>query len=372
MRLLKTLLLLSVFSACAAPGTLSPTSLPTPTPTGIPATPTLAATLAPPVTATPVPFFTVYGDKPIVPKGQPGTWDDRYTDPGAVVYYGGEFHMFRNGFRSFPGESQVGYVTSPDGYLWTKQGDEPVFRTKDVSYAQVAMYASSALVEDDGTWVIYFYTWDPNPFPSGGVIGRATANSPTGPWAADAEPVLQPGPDGAWDQNQVSAPHILKTTGGYIMYYSGADASGVPQIGMATSSDGIHWTKYNDEATTEASFVESDPVFQLGETGAWDSGTVHQPRVFQTADGWVMIYRGVERGSSGPTMKLGIATSSDGISWERSARNPVFEPSEVSGARQFYFANAVLLENTFFVFVEVGFGRITEIYLITHEGAIVP
>jgi predicted GH43/DUF377 family glycosyl hydrolase len=280
--------------------------------------------------------------------------------------------MFRNGFRAFPGESQVGYVTSPDGYTWTKQGDEPVFKTKDVPYAKVAMYASSALVEDDGTWVIYFYTWDSDSFPFSGVIGRATAQSPTGPWAAEAEPVLRPGPESAWDQNQLLAPHVLRTTEGYVMYYSGADEAGMQQIGMATSSDGIHWTKYNDEATTEASFVESDPVFQVGETGAWDSGTVHQPRVFQTPDGWVMIYRGTKRGAGGPTMQLGIASSSDGIHWERATQNPVFEPGEVRGSRQFYFTNAILLENTLFFFVEVGFGRITEIYLVTHEGEIAP
>lgn len=29
--------------------------------------------------------------------------------------------FFRNGFRGWPATVQVGYVTSPDGYTWTKQ-----------------------------------------------------------------------------------------------------------------------------------------------------------------------------------------------------------------------------------------------------------
>ena len=146
---------LLVLSACAAPATVVPTIIPT----EIPITPTSQATSTPQITATPVPFFTVYGDEPIVSKGQPGTWDDRFTDPGAVIYHDGMFHMFRNGFRGFPAESQVGYVTSSDGYTWTKQGDDPIIETKDVPYAKIAMYASSVLWED-GCWALFFYTWD--------------------------------------------------------------------------------------------------------------------------------------------------------------------------------------------------------------------
>src|SRR5215216_3585002 len=219
-----------LFAACTFAGTPAPIVV-SPTATIIPPTPTVS------ITSTPAPFFSVYGEEPIVSKGPGGSWDDRYTDPGAVLYYDGMFHMFRNGFRGFPAESQVGYVTSPDGYTWTKQGDEPIFKTSDVSYAKVAMYASSALVADDGTWVLYFYTWDSKANPSSSVIGRATAPSPTGPWVADAEPILKLGAKGEWDEQQVLAPHVLKTDAGYTMYYSGGNASGIQMIGMATSSD---------------------------------------------------------------------------------------------------------------------------------------
>ena len=135
-RILSLICLLIVLAGCAAPATPAPTSQPTPTLTGVPSTPTIAASPTPQITTTPVPYFTVYGDEPIVSKGQPGTWDDRFTDPGAVIYHDGMFHMFRNGFRSFPGKSQVGYVTSPDGYTWTKQGDDPVLKTSDVPYRE--------------------------------------------------------------------------------------------------------------------------------------------------------------------------------------------------------------------------------------------
>jgi predicted GH43/DUF377 family glycosyl hydrolase len=315
----------------------------------------------------------VYGDEPIVPKGQPGTWDDRFTDPGAVAYHDGMFHMFRNGFRDFPAESQVGYVTSTDGYTWTKQGDDPVLKTSDVPYAKIAMYASSVLWEG-GCWVLYFYTWDAISFPSSSMIGRTT-ECVIGPaiakWTTDPEPVLKPGAAGDWDEKQVLSPHVLKTDTGYIMYYSGVGASGTQQIGLATSSDGAHWTKYNDPATTDKPYVESDPVFQPGDKGTWDSAWVHQPRVFQTPEGWAMIYRGTSN-NRGSNMQLGLATSSDGIHWERFAGNPIFKPTDIKGARQFWFTNALFKDNVLYLFVEGDINQTTQIYLATHEGTLMP
>ena len=361
--------ILLILSACAAPAT----SIPTVIPSEISITPTSQLTSTPQITATPVPFFTMYGDKPIVPKGQPGTWNDRFTDPGAVIYHDGMFYMFRNGFRDFPAESQVGLVTSPDGYTWTKQGDDPIIQTKDIPYAKIAMYASSVLWED-GCWVLFFYTWDSRSYPSSSVIGRTTqcvAGPALTEWIPDPEPLLKPGAGGAWDEKQVLAPHVLKTDDGYVMYYSGVDASGVQRIGMATSVDGVSWTKYNDPTTTSTSFAESDPVFQPGENGKWDAGWVHQPRVFQTKDGWVMIYRGTQN-AMGEKMALGLATSPDGIHWTRSALNPVFTPRNIPKAAYIWFDNVLLVNDTYYLFVEGDVNQSTQIYLATHEGEITP
>jgi predicted GH43/DUF377 family glycosyl hydrolase len=155
------------------------------------------------------------------------------------------------------------------------------------------------------------------------------------------------------------------------MYYSGVGASGTQMIGMATSTNGVTWTKYNDPTTTEKPYADSDPVFQPGEKGTWDASWVHQPRVFQTADGWVMIYRGVSD-TRGANMKLGIAISKDGIHWERYAGNPVFQPSDIKGARQFWFTNAVLKDDVIYLFVEGDISQTTQIYLATHEGSVNP
>src|SRR5215208_4112701 len=105
-------------------------------------------------------IFTLFSDDPVVMRGERGEWDGRYTDPGAVVYHDGLFHMFRNGFQGWPAPVQIGYLTSPDGLNWTEVSEEPVLTSDEVPFAGVAALAASVLVEDDGTWVLYFYTWE--------------------------------------------------------------------------------------------------------------------------------------------------------------------------------------------------------------------
>ncbi|MBA3874427.1 MAG: hypothetical protein H0X30_35305, partial [Anaerolineae bacterium] len=165
--------------------------------------------------------FTLYSDQPVVPHSDKTTdWDYQYTDPGAVIYHDGKFHMFRNGFNGWPASVQIGYATSDDGLKWTEVSPDPAMMTKDVPYAKVAALASDVVVQDDGTWVMYFYTWNTLSGSSAdGAIGRATAKDPSGPWTPDAAPVLTPGSAGTWDELRVSSPRVVKTDSGYSMYY---------------------------------------------------------------------------------------------------------------------------------------------------------
>ncbi|HNB53539.1 MAG TPA: hypothetical protein PK530_16435, partial [Anaerolineales bacterium] len=126
---------------------------------------------------------------------------------------------------------------------------------------------------------------------------------------------------------------------------------GTQQIGLATSTDGIHWER------------RAEPVLSPAE--GWESGWVHQSRVVQTPEGWVMFYRGTQNNQR---MALGFATSADGIVWERSPLNPILSAKAVPQARDFWFTNLLYHEGTYFLFWEVGINQNTEIYLSTHEG----
>jgi len=197
----------------------------------------------------------------------------------------------------------------------------------------------------------------------GGDIGRATAPSPLGPWAVDANPVLEPGPVGVWDYLQLEWPSVVKDGEEYRMYYGVKTKDGYA-ISFATSTDGIKWRKYNDPETTEEQFAESDPVFTT--RADWEYNTVNRPRVVKSPDGWVMIY---QAGNSVETR--GLAVSNDGIHWERYSGNPIFkkEVFPIPNAKT-WDTNLLYQDGTYYYFMELGSLKATNLYLTTHKGSV--
>lgn len=314
--------------------------------------------------------FTLESKDPVIVHGKSAGMDRRYTDPGAVLFHDGKFHMFRNGFNSWPDAVQVFYHTSPDGITWTQEAAGPVLRSKDVPFAKLAALASSALVEDDGTWVLYFYTWEARNSRARTTIGRATASAPTGPWSVDPEPVLQPGAKGSWDDLRVMGPRVVKTADGYVMYYTGSTRSDssktgdLPAIGMATSTDGKTWTKHDDAATTDVAYAASDPVLRSADPAL----LYHQPIVFKTSTGWEMVLRSMAAESPGNSMALRHAASADGIRWTVTAGDPVWTIGSLPGSSAFWWTAGLYHDGKYYLYVEGQRGSVTDIYVATYKG----
>lgn len=315
-------------------------------------------------------LFSPAQDEPVIDRSTHELLDQKYSNPGAMIYHDGQFHMFRNGFSAWPHRTTVTYLTSPDGLEWTLVGDEPVITKDEVPYAGRLIMASSVIVEDDGTWVLYFYTWDNSSAPIGeGTIGRATAESPEGPWTADEKPLLVKGSEDAWDNQQVGVPSVVKYDDMYYMYYSGFASSGgfdQMRIGLATSEDSISWTKYDDPDTTESPFAESDPVFLRTEDG-WDFQGVERPRVVVVDNTFYMIYRSRAAGAG-----LGLAVSEDGINWTRPYEVPISVPEDVSNGQSVWLFALLHHDDTFWLYQELCSPGCSDsdIYLMTKESAL--
>ncbi len=353
-------LVLLFFAACGT--STSAMSSPTPIPT---------ATLTIPSHTQ---VFALNTNGPILPHGAAAAWDSRYIDPGAMVFYNGTYHMFFNGITGYPAPVSVGYATSSDGRVWTKASKSPVLLSSQVKYAPLTIFVSSVLVQPDGTWVMYFYTLDNSgtPFAGPATIGRATASQPTGPWTPDPAPVLQPGKAGSWDGMSVANPSVVQTDTGYVMYYNGVaslnDTSGA--IGRATSSDGIHWTKYNNPATTGSPYAASDPVLTPGSNGAWDSHRMIDTNVVRTENGWAMVYLSTAPVGTAPNhySAFGYATSSDGVTWHKSTANPILSTLNVSDWQGIYLGNLLYQHGTLSLYFDVGQGGFTNVWMATHQG----
>lgn len=302
-------------------------------------------------------------NNPVVRHGTRTDWDSRHTAPGAVVFHDDQFHMFRNGYRGWPQPSQVGYLTSDDGINWTEAEEDPVFTHSDVPLSGVRLaLLTSAIVEDDGTWAFYFAPFNGNGAATLGVL-RATANTPTSQWVMDEGVLLEPGGEGEWDENFLAITNVVKAEDGYFLYYAAGDNDGNMAIGLATSPDGIEWTKHNDPSTG-APFAESDPV--LVRTEDWEVN-IQDPRVVQTPDGWVMLYSSFN--GNFVNQGYGMAISSDGVQWEKLQAVPVLARSEVR--QNPWYPELAYHDGTYYFYLEADtFDGGTDIFVSTYANAL--
>ena len=141
-------------------------------------------------------------------------------------------------------------------------------------------------------------------------IGMAT--SPDGiRWTrSSCKPVLFP--EQPWEQTAVMCPHVIfdETLKLHRMWYSGGEQYEPNAIGYATSPDGLVWTKHID-----------NPIFRPDPAYAWERQRVTACQVIPDGDGYVMFYIGFRDVDHA---QIGLARSRDGITdWQRHPANPI-------------------------------------------------
>jgi predicted GH43/DUF377 family glycosyl hydrolase len=119
--------------------------------------------------------------------------------------------------------------------------------------------------------------------------------------------VFGPAPTG-WEDD-INRPCVVKRKDEYHMWYS-AQTADHSAIGYATSPDGVHWKRMSDK-----------PV--LAPTVPWEKAAAICADVMwdKEAKLYKMWY------SAGPQAEsdaMGYATSPDGMTWTKSAKNPIF------------------------------------------------
>ncbi len=122
-------------------------------------------------------------ERPVIDRGPAGAWDHYAVDNPTVFVEGGVFYCFYEA-QDKPfnqgGHERAGLAISRDGLLWEKWKDNPI---------------------------------------------------------------LDVGPAGSWDSRMAKLPIVTRHEGRYYLFYSGRDAR-TKNIGLATSTDLRHWTKH--------------------------------------------------------------------------------------------------------------------------------
>ncbi|MBT3345568.1 MAG: hypothetical protein HN712_10335 [Gemmatimonadetes bacterium] len=176
------------------------------------------------------------------------------------------------------------------------------------------------------------------------------------------EPVIDVGEAGTPDETHVLDPASVLVDGRVFLYYSAVSPTCSRSICLATSSDGIHFSKHEQnpivigggpeivhhegcfylyywgnrpgggfdlhlstsEDGTTFTAHPTGPVLPVGGAGAWDSHTVETPRIFEEGGLFYMLFCGSDRHNDYP-QSAGLATSRDLIHWEKYDGNPIFE-----------------------------------------------
>jgi beta-1,2-mannobiose phosphorylase / 1,2-beta-oligomannan phosphorylase len=97
---------------------------------------------------------------------------------------------------------------------------------------------------------------------------------------SDANPIIKPNPDNAWESLVTCNPGAWYENGTFYLLYRGAghDEAHLIHLGLATSQDGIHFERY-----------ENNPVMSPTPEG-FDAGCVEDPRIVKFDDLFYVTY----------------------------------------------------------------------------------
>lgn len=162
--------------------------------------------------------------------------------------------------------------------------------------------------------------------PFGWVDGLVRDDTPVDevPWTPQftryaGNPVLPPGPEGSWDAEGTIVPSVARTPDGWVMWYAGTAVEDYI-VGVATSPDGLSWTK--------------DPANPLfigdGVEGSWRRYSTNSPMVLEADGAWWMYYTG--RAEETGNLTIGVATGSSPVDLVDVPENPVFSWTEAESS----------------------------------------
>jgi beta-1,2-mannobiose phosphorylase / 1,2-beta-oligomannan phosphorylase len=225
-------------------------------------------------------------------------WEDEVNRPVVLQREDG-FHLWYTGQTEK--RSWIGYARSTDGRSWKREnpaanagdsnGKTRAVLSPEVAWEKVAVMAPHVLWDAKERVYKMWYSggeqYEPN------ALGYAT--SPDGVnWTKFAgNPVMEGDRHFAWEQERVTAAHLMKHGDFYYAFYIGFKNINDAAIGLARSRDGIRgWERLPANPIVRPSFL------------GWDSSACYKPSVIYEDGRWMLWYNGRHR----QVEQIGLAT----------------------------------------------------------------
>ncbi len=203
------------------------------------------------------------------------------------------------------GRGDISYAESEDGVNWSNISQSPVLTAGEYGSWDDQTVGMGAIYKENGVYKLY-YLGMRGPYDKK-QIGLATSQDGI-KWEKYPNPVLE----STDNEYQLGIQAVIKIGSTYYMYYGAYPYnSTVSTINLATSTDGIQWTRYS-----------SNPIIKASDQ--WENNSITYASVVQEDDGLLLLYMNTAHDG------FGLARSTDGIHWTKDQNNPVFSPEKVS------------------------------------------
>jgi hypothetical protein len=235
-----------------------------------------------------------------------GNYYDYYGVAQPVIMYDeGIYKMWYHGLGyDGGGQAFILYSESTDGLNWTSTSSNPVISPGNYNSWDSKHVSAGAVIKENGIYKMYYCGFSDSY--DNWHVGYATSLDGIN-WEKYPQPVLY-GSYG-WEY-QIVVSSVIKKDSTYFLYYTGRDLP-YYKIGVATSPDGINWTKYSGNP-----ILVNDTPWELD--GVLDASVINLNGTLK------MAY--MNSGSTG----FGFATSMNGLNWSKSQGNPFFTNENTS------------------------------------------
>ena len=204
------------------------------------------------------PFTWEAAPAPVLGRGPEGAWDAVDVLNPSVIH----FHVgYLNLYSGFDGKTwRTGVATSSDGVTWTRAGRVLSPEGWEGSWAT----NGSAVVA--GNEILYWYA-------AGNPPRIALARSKDGiAFTKESQTVVPLGPSGSFDERGVSDPYVIRRADFFYLFYLGQDRATRQRLGVARSRDGIAWEKLRSNPVLDLGTPGAFDENGLGEPAVWTSG----------------------------------------------------------------------------------------------------